>query len=640
YLYVLASLEYPISSADQMWYRLLHYRYGIPARDLHILSKSAKKDCIQGVVMGSSPSAGISSGSRTKMLRLAEKIEELRVCTNKALPDLLLDIYELSGLSREFTRDTGDEDLGKDKAGLRNLKALYDLACNFQHFHGTDLQGFIEYIGIADEVGEDLEPPQYNGEKGVILRTCHSAKGLEYRHVYVIDLSKGRFPIAGGGREPMVPDEFNDRYTDVFSLPSEKIEEALKARKQEFKISEERRLAYVAFTRAKERLTLCYPRTYGESPGAPSRFVVEACYDENGKLSRDVEYIEDQAETIAEIIIDSDDLDRKKDEVKGLLISSLDAEPELALYNLLLYQRLCGRPPRLSCPEAAMAEEEAAAILMDIGSGLPQGLEFDPRKIRLSQTALKVYEECPKKYELSILMNMPSRQDKSEGNDPAGFGQYIHRVLELAVTQKISSKDQLTTIADEVATQPEYARIDAVRASGILDVFWERNKNSIHNSIAAEYRFSFELGGFYFTGKIDRIDLIDGGNDGDAEIIDYKTGRGSSTDSIDRQIAMYMLALQRDPVLMEKGLVPRRARLELLEAEQPRTFELSEDGAKIIDAVDRHRSIDLKAAKTSILKTAQKIAYDYEHGFEAVEECGSVWFTRNCPYKMYCPRWG
>jgi len=75
------------------------------------------------------------------------------------------------------------------------------------------------------------------------LATAHGTKGLEFDHVAVIGLDAGRFPSARSIAEAAEPDRA---------------------------LEEERRLAYVAWTRARRSLTLVY------DPGAPSQFLLEA----------------------------------------------------------------------------------------------------------------------------------------------------------------------------------------------------------------------------------------------------------------------------------------------------------------------------------------------------------------------------
>jgi superfamily I DNA/RNA helicase len=85
------------------------------------------------------------------------------------------------------------------------------------------------------------------------LATAHSTKGLEFDHVAVIGLDAGRFPSARSLREAAEPERA---------------------------LEEERRLAYVAWTRAHRSLTLVY------DPASPSQFLLEAF--DTGELGLDV----------------------------------------------------------------------------------------------------------------------------------------------------------------------------------------------------------------------------------------------------------------------------------------------------------------------------------------------------------------
>lgn len=77
----------------------------------------------------------------------------------------------------------------------------------------------------------------------LLLATAHGTKGLEFDHVAVIGLDEGRFPNARSVAEAVEPERA---------------------------LEEERRLAYVAWTRARRSLTLVY------DPGSPSQFLREA----------------------------------------------------------------------------------------------------------------------------------------------------------------------------------------------------------------------------------------------------------------------------------------------------------------------------------------------------------------------------
>jgi DNA helicase-2/ATP-dependent DNA helicase PcrA len=123
----------------------------------------------------------------------------------------------------------------------------------FAHTY-TSLEHFISELSLQSASGGEVEEREENKER-LILSTVHQAKGLEWDIVFVIGLNDGRFPSS----------------------------RSLKTDYEE----EERRLFYVAVTRARDDLYLCYPMTSEEWHGLgflkPSRFVKELpkdVYDE------------------------------------------------------------------------------------------------------------------------------------------------------------------------------------------------------------------------------------------------------------------------------------------------------------------------------------------------------------------------
>ena len=110
----------------------------------------------------------------------------------------------------------------------------------------TSLEHFISELSLQSASGGEVEDGEEDKER-VILSTIHQAKGLEWDTVFVIGLNDGRFPSA----------------------------RSLKTDYEE----EERRLFYVAVTRARDDLYLCYPITSEDWNGLgllkPSRFIRE-----------------------------------------------------------------------------------------------------------------------------------------------------------------------------------------------------------------------------------------------------------------------------------------------------------------------------------------------------------------------------
>ncbi|MED5016221.1 ATP-dependent helicase [Paenibacillus chibensis] len=125
-----------------------------------------------------------------------------------------------------------------------------------------------QFITYADELSRrhaqmELLKDRHDGD-AVQLMTIHRAKGLEFPYVYWIGASEGILPHRTALKEKP-PEEMK---ATVPAASEQQIREAA--------LEEERRLAYVAVTRAKERLYISSPAYYHGKPAPPSRFLLEA----------------------------------------------------------------------------------------------------------------------------------------------------------------------------------------------------------------------------------------------------------------------------------------------------------------------------------------------------------------------------
>lgn len=113
----------------------------------------------------------------------------------------------------------------------------------------SNFESIEEYLDHIEKVKEELEQNQHNKEiDGVVFTTMHSAKGLEFRNVYIIGINEG-------------------------TIPHEKSYDIEDDDKKNEQIEEERRLMYVGMTRAEESLTLSSPiNKYGKK-AFKSRFL-------------------------------------------------------------------------------------------------------------------------------------------------------------------------------------------------------------------------------------------------------------------------------------------------------------------------------------------------------------------------------
>ena len=180
--------------------------------------------------------------SAGKFLAFTSIIEELAALLEEGM--LLTEFYDQVLIKTGYAQMLEDKPSEENKTRLENVKELKSsIASYLQNAEVPSLAGFLEEIALYTDI------EQYNdSDDAVVMMTMHSAKGLEFPNVYLVGFEDGLFPgtRAIGDREEM---------------------------------EEERRLCYVAITRAKKNLTISYARQrmlYGRTtPGMQSRFLKE-----------------------------------------------------------------------------------------------------------------------------------------------------------------------------------------------------------------------------------------------------------------------------------------------------------------------------------------------------------------------------
>lgn len=166
-----------------------------------------------------------------------------------SLTELVDYVLEKSGLKSEY-----DPNLIEDEIRLENLEEFKSITKRFEEEEDGTLESFIENLILVSDMNEHKESSDQ-----VTLMTVHSAKGLEFDAVFIIGLEEGIFPHMNSLME-----------------------------KEE--LEEERRLCYVAITRARKVLYLVNARSrmlFGkESANPQSRFITEIGEDYLDNLSK------------------------------------------------------------------------------------------------------------------------------------------------------------------------------------------------------------------------------------------------------------------------------------------------------------------------------------------------------------------
>ena len=380
----------------------------------------------------------------------------------------------------------------------------------------TRTGGIAEFLGYLDlfvEAGGKVALPMPADEDAVQLMTVHLAKGLEFPRVFILRANQQSFPLSYRETLFEFPPELRDTRPQVDAEP-ERIHD-----------EEERRLFYVAMTRARDSLTLCArPTAKGNAPGAFPRELVA---------------------------------DRS---IRDVLVTRQ------------------ARPYRLT-----LAAGAAAAAASSVASWMM--LEPRPELLQeaLSASAIEAYNKCPLKFKIQRDWRLPE-----EPAAAMQFGSVMHGVLrnyyEAQRSGRPQSEDDVLQVFRTLLEQAKIADPDQrvlyeeQGARQLREFVALRRAEPPVDVLATEKSFRIEIGGAVVTGRMDRIDRLGGTS---AAIVDYKTGAPKDQDDADEslQLSIYAMAAERALKLAPERLLlynlennqaveTRRTREQLLEAEE------------------------------------------------------------------------
>lgn len=185
----------------------------------------------------------LPAGMQIKIKKFYELIDDLRLYIDGHTPsESIKYVIEKTGIKEELSHGTSDE-----QERLENMMELVTLAIKYDNIpDGIGMEKLLEDASLSSDQDTLMHN---NNTKGVRLMTVHASKGLEFKYVFITGLEQDLFPhtVRNGGKK-----EDNE---------------------------EERRLFYVAVTRARIKLFLCYAslRTiFGmKQVNTPSEFIYD-----------------------------------------------------------------------------------------------------------------------------------------------------------------------------------------------------------------------------------------------------------------------------------------------------------------------------------------------------------------------------
>ena len=494
--------------SEEYMAHVLHFSWvGIEARDTYKILIYAQKKRLSYLEAISSKAhlkdAGVSDID--KVYECAQTIHRLaKIAQEESARDFFDQVLHESGLLMYVLSRPDSITILNAMRGLANT--LETLSSTQSLYTGRD---FVRDIGLYEEYGIEIEPDTQPKERtnAVHLVTAHRSKGLEYEYVYIIHARDGKWgnriardklPLSTLAVVPVSPEHGGGG-------PDTDIED-------------ERRLFYVALTRARAFVSV----SYGVTSSARSK-----------------------ESTITQFML----------EIDPSLVTRIetgDFEATVAPEQVFTLK-----------PVSAHALSDQSFL---IDAFVEQGL---------SATALNNYLDCPWKYFYRNLIRVPEKPTPS-----SLYGNALHNALRLfrdmcASSQQYQSLPLLleylqVSIDQQGFTPTSYtdAHKKGVRA---LTDWHERNKSNYQFRVLCEKKFEvyMPLEGEAPERVLLRglIDVIEFNADGSIHVIDYKTGKHKSRNELEggtkNATGDYKRQLDFYCILMELGQMERPARLTL-----------------------------------------------------------------------------
>jgi DNA helicase-2/ATP-dependent DNA helicase PcrA len=374
------------------------------------------------------------------------------------------------------------------------------------------LQEFMEYFDYFREAGGQIEAPELDERtEAVQMMTTHAAKGLEFPIVFVVSVARQRFPH----REETPVIEFPDELRKGPPAPPN------------IHLQEERRLFYVAMTRARERLYLS-----SVAKNRPSAFV-EDLLSNPVLVARDIERVAVSPATIPARVLLSQ---------HGTL--GPRSAPRMSLQRNLFEDAVVAAPVHLTAVHPPISEWASRPPAEAAGG-----------KILLSASAIETYRDCPLKFKFTHYFRIPSAPQAA-----LTFGNLMHQCVRHYYALRTEGAPRAEDLQAfylrswNAAGFEDAYQEEAYKKAGLeqLRQFVERQRENpiCVDQILMEQRFRMELRDVVLQGRIDQINPCDGsgGSKPAVELVDYKTGRPRSQKDADKslQLSLYALAARNE----------------------------------------------------------------------------------------------
>ena len=508
--------------------------------------------CLADAISDPGPAGAYSAAGYQRIAALAAELGALRGHLGHSLPDLVAEVRRVLGVDCEVRAAAA---AARPWTGAEHLDAFADVVAGYAErttdaSAGASAAGLLAYLDVAEAVENGLPPaPPTVAQDRVQVLTVHSAKGLEWQVVAVAHLSGGIFPSTAS-RSTWLTDAAElppllrgDRASagslgipvldtsDVTNRKqlSDKIFEHRRQLEQR-RVDEERRLLYVAITRAEDTLLVSGHQwgSGGVKPRGPSEFLCELkdIIDDSAAGGDPCGVVEQWAPAPAE-----GELNPMRDNV---IEAMWPADPLSARRGDV--ERGAALVVRAMSANTGETGADVEGWAADVDALLAERARSEHRPARalpsqVSVSGLVDLARDPAAAVQRLVHRLPTRPDPH-----ASLGNAFH-----AWVQKFYGADSLFDLGDlPGAADSEFGDTEELTA---LQATFAGSRWASRTPVAVEVPFDMPIGDTVVRG---RIDAVFADPDGGATVVDWKTGeppRGAEAlRQAAVQLAVYRLA--------------------------------------------------------------------------------------------------
>ena len=503
---------------------------GLDATDVRSLTRAMRardrstpaRDLVRRAVLDPTSLTGIDGEPARRALRIADLVARARteLTGGATVEEVLWTLWDGADWGRRLRLATQAGGHGARLAhrDLDAICALFEQAARAEEQKGhTSVREFLGTLRAQEIPADTLADRGVRGD-AVRLLTAHRSKGLEWRLVVVAHVQEGTWPDLRR-RDSLLQ---ADRIGPDGLLPP---------LTRSAMLAEERRLYYVACTRARQRLVVTAVASPDDDGEQPSRFVHELGRDPVHRIGRPRRPL-----SMAGLV----------SELRRTLADPAQPEPlrqaAARRLRLLAATEVHGRPVAASADPSTWW-----GLRSPTRSDRPVRAADEP--LTLSASALDGLLTCPAQWFLQ-------REAGGEvvSSTSQGFGKVVHAIAERVASGDLATTDDLMTLVDDVWGRMEFRtpwsrarEREAVEAAVTRFVNWHQSPGA-RTVVATEPRMRAEVTlpdgqVVRLHGYADRLELDE---DGHVVVVDLKTGKyPPSGPEVERhsQLGLYQLAV-------------------------------------------------------------------------------------------------